>query len=97
VNRDSGTASANGGWLQRLVRPRLNEQNMKTRIVKIEHPHLKTRYEIQQKHHLFWWWWCPAWLNSNDPYDTCSYDTMEEAVANQWRYEGIKSKETVAA
>jgi len=30
VNRDSGTASANGGWLRRLVRPRLNEQNMKT-------------------------------------------------------------------
>jgi hypothetical protein len=27
VNRDSGTDSANGGWLRRLVRPRLIIQN----------------------------------------------------------------------
>ena len=26
VNRDSGTASANGGWLRRLVRPRRNHK-----------------------------------------------------------------------
>src|SRR5665647_3841330 len=30
VNRDSGTASANGGWLRRLVRPHghINHQNL---------------------------------------------------------------------
>src|ERR1035441_8648292 len=28
VNRDSGTASANGGWLRRLVRPLVNHNSM---------------------------------------------------------------------
>ncbi len=28
VNRDSGTDSANGGWLRRLVRPLVNHNSM---------------------------------------------------------------------
>jgi hypothetical protein len=30
VNRDSGTASANGGWLRRLVRPKHRHNSIKS-------------------------------------------------------------------
>jgi hypothetical protein len=33
VNRDSGTDSANGGWLQRLVRPRNREIHNKIKQI----------------------------------------------------------------
>jgi hypothetical protein len=47
VNRDSGTASANGGWLRRLVRPRRNH-NSKT-LTKITPAKTTNQYLTRQK------------------------------------------------
>jgi hypothetical protein len=44
VNRDSGTASANGGWLRRLVRHQRRENHNKIKQIKtlthLQAPHL---------------------------------------------------------
>ena len=48
VNRDSGTDSANGGWLRRLVRPRLIIQNHARQI---NHPGLSFFSFRTLKHH----------------------------------------------
>lgn len=76
----------------------------KTRIVKIEHPHAKTRFEIQIE--VSSWLFGKSWIPANDgrDYSGChyasspqnSFDTLAEAESNRWQFEApAPRKETV--
>ena len=54
------------------------------------------RYVIQQKHFLLWWWWVDASINGSDyANDVDSFDTIEEAMRNLYRFDGTKGSEKV--
>jgi hypothetical protein len=67
----------------------------KVKIVKVTYGG-QTFYQIKQRHFIFFWWWVDAWVNSSmgasAPMDT--FETLEEAQKNMYKFDGTKAIET---
>src|SRR5271169_2057074 len=78
VNRDSGTASANGGWLRRLVRPQKRHKSMGTRVAIRINPERIIKRIVQA---------CPIWV-----FTLCSWLATSRCSASRTKQNARKEQ-----
>lgn len=68
---------------------------MNIRIVQRDHPSGNTTWVPQKKGELSGWKDIVVYDGSHDCHFAITYDSLDEAIKNLWRFDGSPSKDTV--